>query len=137
MPFRYRIDRQRERILVVADGVVDFDACIALADRIPQDPDYDARFEVLCDLRRMDFLPEVAELQAFARSLVRFRQFFTGRIAVIAQPGVRFGMARMTCILADVNGFKMEAFASEDRATAWLADGRESVPPSARRPAAS
>ncbi len=53
-------------------------------------------------------------------SVARFKESFRGRIAVLVEGRLMFGLARMTCSVAEANGFPMRLFTDLEGACAWL-----------------
>lgn len=122
MGFEYTISRGERLACVTALGPIDFEQSLAVGDELAADPEFEPGFKLLVDLRRMEFNPSTPEIESFARTLPRFKQVFSDRIAVATSGGVHFGLARMTCLMAEAGGFLMRAFSDYEAARAWLVE---------------
>jgi len=125
VPFSYEFVSDRELVVVTASGPIDFDSGLALGEAIPKEQFHSPARPVLVDLREMDFVPETPDIHSFARELPRLRTHFSGPIAVVTTPGLSFGLARMTCLLAEAAGFPMSAFDDVSAAHEWLGEQRD------------
>ena len=75
---------------------------------------------MLIDARAVEFTPSAHEIEQFARQLGRFKEDVRGRVAVLVEGSLEFGLARMTCSVAEANGFPMRPFTDLEEARAWL-----------------
>ncbi len=116
--FAFR-DRDR-RIQVTARGQVDFRESLAAGVALTKRPDFQPDYNVLVDVREIEFSPSAPEIEDFGRALARFKESFQGRIAVLVEGLLMFGLARMTCSVAEANGFPMRPFTDLEEACAWL-----------------
>jgi len=124
LPFEYDISDLDELVVVCARGGIDFDSGLELGAEIPQDARFRRSYGILVDLREMDFIPEVPAVWSFARTLPALKEHYLGPVAILTQQGFIFGLARMTCLVAEASGFPMEAFNEVEKARAWLEASR-------------
>ena len=124
MAFEFALSARDRRIHVTAHGSIDFPESLAAGDTLTQRPDFRPDFGVYVDLRGIHFLPSAIEIERFGRALARFKESFQGRIAVLVEGTLMFGLARMCCSVAEANGFPMRPFTDPEAAGAWL-DGEE------------
>ncbi len=124
MAFEFaRLDADR-RIQVTASGPIDFREILAAFVTIVERPDFEPHFSVLIDAREIEFTPSGFEIEQFARQLGRFKRDIQGRVAILVKGNLHFGLARMTCSVAEANGFPMRPFTDLEQARSWL-DGAD------------
>jgi len=75
---------------------------------------------LLLDFRVQGFMPSERE----ANTLVSALKVLCGRrvppVAILANPGAQFGVARMLCTLGELDGCRTAAFRDETAAWGWL-----------------
>jgi len=75
---------------------------------------------LLLDFRAQGFIPSERE----ANTLVAALKVLCGRrappVAIVANPGAQFGVARMLCTLGELDGCRTVAFRDETAAWSWL-----------------
>lgn len=123
MPFRDVIDKNRRLIISIGDGVLTFDEVKDHQDQLLSNPDFDATFNQLVDLRsvtRLDVSVEEAR-QIARRSIVSP----TSRRALVASKPAIFGMARLMEAYHDQLA-KVHVFDDSDSALQWLGTGEDS-----------
>ncbi len=123
MAFEFALSDRDRRIQVTARGQVDFRESLAAGVALTKRPDFQPHYGVLVDLREIEFAPKTPEIEHFGRDLARFKESFQGRIAVVVEGQLMFGLARMTCSVADASGFPMRPFTDLEEACAWLEEG--------------
>lgn len=120
MPIGYSISAGERLAVVTALDAIDLDIALAAGDELAADPAFQPGYRVLVDVRKADFAPTSAEIESFSRTLPRFAEIFCDRIALVASGDLQFGITRMICLLADLNGFPMRPFTDIEEARAWL-----------------
>lgn len=75
---------------------------------------------VLLDLRDMRFLLTTPEAEALADELSSADALGRHSVALVAQMGVQYGVARMVCTLAELRGGRVKAFMDDREAVDWL-----------------
>ncbi len=123
MAFEFTLSGRDRRIQVTAHGPMDFRESLAAGVTLTKRPDFQPHYGVLADLREIEFAPSAPEIEHFGRALARFKESFQGRIAVLVKGQLMFGLARMTCSVAEANGFPMRPFTDLEEACAWLEEG--------------
>ena len=120
MAFEYALSERDRRIQVTARAPIDFRESLAAGVTLIMRPDFQPQYGVLVDLREIEFSPSAPEIEHFGRALGRFKKSFQGRIALLVEGRLMFGLARMTCSVAEANGFPMRPFTDLEEACAWL-----------------
>jgi hypothetical protein len=123
MPYRYTIDSDARLITVVGEGLADLAATEALMRSVAADLAHHPDFDALVDARALDYMPTFREAQEIRSMLQGLRDSYRGRVAVVVEGAVRFGVTRMVSQLLEANGIRMEAFRDLESARAWLANG--------------
>lgn len=132
MPFTYRIDRWRRRVVSRFWGVTGDAELLEYYERLRHDPAFDPSYTELGDLRGVERLQTAA---VTVELVARLRIFAPGaRRAVVARSELAFHVARHFAAHAAQQRQEFAAFHDEAEATAWLddADGAR-----ARRPGAA
>ena len=120
MAFEFALSERDRRIQVTARGPVDVGESLAAGLALTQQPDFQPHYAVLVDAREIEFAPSAMEIEHLGRALARFKESFLGRIALLVQGTLMFGIMRMLCSVAEANGFPMRPFTDLDEACAWL-----------------
>ena len=124
MAFEFACSAGDRRILVTACGPIDFRESLAAGVTLTGRPDFQPNYGALVDLREIEFVPGTSQIEHFGRALAGFKESFQGRIAILVAGNLMFGLARMTCSVAEANGFLMRPFTDQEEAHAWL-DGED------------
>ncbi len=75
---------------------------------------------LILDFRAQGFTPSVREANALLSVLCALCAHRTPPVAILANPGVQFGGARMLCTLGELQGCLTAAFRDEQEAWRWL-----------------
>lgn len=119
MPWHYTVDTARGVTLIVATGTASGEELIALQQQLHADPLFDPLMRQICDLRDA----ELAGVSSDVIKLVADRArngMVRGRRAIVAQPGLAFGLSRMFSAYADPEDLTTEVFTSLSAAEQWL-----------------
>ena len=123
MPIRYTVDRERAVLVARASGdLTDADLLDYAMALQGDDTTSEARHE-LVDLR--DIQSGDGVTSSGVRRLAEFWRdagVSDGKLAIIAESPVSYGMSRMYQTLRDDGADRIEVFRSEEDAWKWLAD---------------
>ena len=134
MPFTYEIDSVRDTVRIVARGKITTAEAMATFDRIVGDPEFRAGMKILSDHRGLETVVSPAFVKAWIGRIEENGELFSGSRAALVESGlVRYGMARMACLLAETTPLDMRVFRELDDAVAWL-EGRPAPDPQTTRP---
>lgn len=120
MTLEFTLSERDRRIQVTASGPIDIDESLATGATLMERADFQPDFGVFVDAREIDFSPSAIEIEQLGRTLGQFKERFLGRIAVLVQGTLMFGIMRMICSVAEANGFPMRPFTDFEEASAWL-----------------
>lgn len=121
-PPEYVILRPREPV-PGPEATAALDRAVGLATGFPHG-------RVLVDVRSMVGLPSASDTREFGRRLGAAPGLEFTRMALVARPGVHYGVARSIALLASSHGRMVEAFTTIGEAEAWLVDpGGDLRPP--------
>src|SRR5262249_21549383 len=122
MPLRYSIN-QRKRLITIRGEYAEPRDWIDLLERLLGDPRRHAGFAVLRDLRDAGHPPDSATVVRIMEAVRRFwPRLQPSRAAILT--GVVIDPAALAAhALADADGLPVCAFASQDEAVDWLAEG--------------
>ena len=130
MPVTYTIDVARRLVLLRTEGRQDLDEWFARLDEAASHPEFGPGFSFLCDRTGTVDVPDAEMARAWAtRYATRINQAGGGRLAVIVDQPVVYGMVRMAAIFAEIKGANVAVFYSAAEALEWL--GRDSEIPAA------
>src|SRR5262245_26341618 len=101
MPYRYTIDREARLVTVVGDGLGGLAETESLLRAVSADIAHHSEFDALVDARALDYTPTLAEAQQIRTILHDLRDSYRGRIAVVVDGAVRFGVTRMVSSLVE------------------------------------
>ena len=119
MPHDYTIDEAENILYLTSTGTAELDGINALMERIAADPRVGRATRVLVDARELELdlptaqLEKIAEWHASELGAARTS-------AVIIQPGLGYGLARMLSAMSERRGARLAVFTDYDDALAWL-----------------
>ena len=120
MAVKIKIIRATDFLQVSPEGELDLDAsrrllvAVASAKRPPAD------FEVLLDLREVEWDLSTTDIWSLAKELGRHGETFRDKLAVLAAPGEAFDQAEFFELCSQNRGYRVEAFSSFEEAIQWL-----------------
>ena len=120
MPFDYRIAADERVAYVTARGAVDMRSSLEAMGELARNPEWDANFGVLIDLREMTYRPSLGELRVIAWALAHEKTAFPKRVAVVLSESVKRTRARVYDKLGRMAGFGLQLFPSMTDALDWL-----------------
>jgi hypothetical protein len=121
MPFSWKFDRDAGIVSIVAHGHITTDEALVTFDAIVSDPEFRPGTHVLSDHRRLETVVDADFIRAFLFRVQQAGPLLQGsRVAFVESEGVRYGMARMTSILAEASPVALRAFVDIDQARRWL-----------------
>jgi hypothetical protein len=123
MGFMHKIFQKDHRAEVMAEGPINLSQCMQAMVDLGEDLGFNPTFHVLVDLRNMEYMPSTSDVQALVSKLAELKSYFQGRIGIVVSGSFLFGMARMTCLLAETAGFNMIPFKDYDSALQWVQYG--------------
>jgi hypothetical protein len=92
---------------------------IDVVDVIAGDPSFCSEFCVLFDLRDADYRAELSDGEAFVTALMRRKDFFQNKFALIVPEHLHF-LAKLYSVLAATGGFdRMQCFTDIEAARKW------------------
>ena len=135
MPCCYRVDTCRSLIVITIEGCVTVSEALDVQRRLLSDPAFDPRMRELCDFRGAD-VSELGSLDVKLVAEVSPRHTGRGKRAMVVDPGLQFGLARMFQAYASMNNQPTEVFTDLAEALAWLGIDDVLESPPAPAPAA-
>jgi hypothetical protein len=118
VPFQLEFDPEVRILVLTATGKGSADDGYAALRAMSVHPALGPRTPVLIDIRNLDYLPTRDEARTFGREFAAI--LADRRVAVLTEPGVRYGVARAVEQLAALYGGDLAAFMSADEALRWL-----------------
>lgn len=109
------------------DGGSFADHVAALRD-LACSPELAPGIPVLLDARDLTLLPNPAEAEVLAGLLANQAVLGRHRVAVVANAGTQYGVARMVCTVAELRGADAKVFTEEPQALSWLVGAAEIQP---------
>jgi len=112
----------RRLIVMDATGVVDFRASQAALARLAGDPEFDARSEVLLDLRDIKCVMSMGDIFDLANAMAWPNPSLPThkKIAVLVSGDLEFDHATFLALCASNRGLRIQAFDDYDQAGDWL-----------------
>lgn len=108
MPFKYKIFQQQTIIVVQAENVIDIHSCIQAMRDVVMDNNFDPQFNIIVDLRKMDYDPSTSELFQIRDSLNALYRHFKGKIILVTTKEILY-LAKVVCLLAEIYNIRMSA----------------------------
>lgn len=119
MPHDYTIDEAENILYLTSTGTAELDGINALMERIAADPRVGRATRVLVDARELEFDLPTAQLEKIAGW--HASELGAARTsAIVIQPGLGYGLARMLSALSESRGARLAVFTEYEDALAWL-----------------
>ena len=120
MPFEYAIQEPARRLTLTTSPPIDFEQCMAILERLGAERRLFPGYSILVDGRTSDYAPSHSEGRHLIEAFTRYPLLGKCRWALVVSGSLNFGAARMISLMAQVNGFKVEAFDVVQAAENWL-----------------
>lgn len=119
MPTSIRIVHARDFVRATTDGAFDFETAKKLLIEIASATSHLADYEMLLDTRKAQVAMSVTDLWYLATEVVRRREAFSRKTAVLCPVG-EFDFAAFFALCAENRGLWIKAFTSFEDAIEWL-----------------
>jgi hypothetical protein len=120
MSYTIRPDSQTRRVHVRVFGAGSAAEARQLITELGARIDCPPEFPVLMDIRELEYVLAPREVEDIAERHAGPFGLGTRRVAVLAKPGVLFGVARQIAMLTEFRGSTIEVFTDPDHAEQWL-----------------
>ena len=119
--FAITVSPAERMVVAVAKGKTDFASAETAMDEIARLLEGHADWGILIDGRGSGYAPSASEIKQHiaSPSVQKVRRH---RMALVVEPGLRFGIARMFASLMEATGGEAHASVDPDEARAWLAN---------------
>lgn len=122
MPISYRIDPERNLVLVEGSGVITDDDLIEFLSKRMNDPLFRPDMKELADLRdvQRDELTTDSFQQFFDRQKKYTAELTDHRVAIVTTSDLHFGFTRIFISMMGEYSGNMQVFRDMEKAEAWL-----------------
>jgi len=119
MPHDYTIDEAENILYLTSTGTAELEGIKALMTRIAADPRVGRATRVLVDARELELDLPTAQLETIAGW--HASELGAARTsAIVIQPGLGYGLARMLSALSESRGARLAVFTDYEDALGWL-----------------
>jgi hypothetical protein len=125
MPIKVKIIRARDFLQIQPEGKFDLEAAKQMLVDVAASPGTTADYEVLIDLRQVQWLLSGTEVWELVEALAAHEEAFRERIALLALPGAEFDHAERMEICSRGSGRQVRAFTNFEDSVHWLFEGAE------------
>jgi hypothetical protein len=127
MPLTYDIDAARRLVLITATGAPVPNEWFETMEAVTADARYEPGFDILYDRRNLDHTPDTMYVRAWVfRHADLMKETGDGKLAVVVDQPVVYGMIRMASAFAETAGATVNVFWNLDEALMWLGRSSES-----------
>ena len=116
----YKIIQAKDFIKVTPTGEIDLKESKKVLGQLADMLGLTGNYELLLDMREAHSNMQQAELEELVLELVRHRNVFQNKIAVIARNDEQFNKAVFVEICANIDGLTVEAFTDYEQAMNWI-----------------
>ena len=120
MSVDYKIINAKDFITATPTGEIDLKESKKSLGQIAEMLGLMGNYELLLDMREAHSTMQQAELEEIVRELVRHRDVFQNKIAIIARDDEQFNKAVFVEICANIDGLTVEAFTDYEQAMNWI-----------------
>lgn len=108
MPYSHKIYREYKTAIVKAAGPIDLQSSIAAMKDLSNDKNFDPHFNVIVDLRKMDFTPTSKDIFGIKDSLTVMKSSYSGEITVLCTDKI-LPFVKMVTTMTAVYNINMKA----------------------------
>jgi hypothetical protein len=116
----YKIIQAKDFIKVTPTGEIDLKESKKVLGQLADMLGLTGNYELLLDMREAHSNMQQTELEELVLALVRHRDVFQNKIAVIARNDEQFNKAVFVEICANIDGLTVEAFTDYEQAINWI-----------------
>ena len=124
MGFTWSIETRGRLLTIVGSGPADYGVSVETMRSIAVDPRYRPEFDVLVDVRKLDYVASLQEVRQFVDWMVKL-VVFKGRMAIVVSDSLQFGAGRQFSAHAEMRGREIEIFMEMESARRWIGQARE------------
>ncbi len=119
MPYTLEVDPATRMAFVRGSGPMDLQESLEAPVVLTRQPGFRPDFGVIVDLRELEYEPKAADVVAVAHNLIRLRNLFEHRVAVVVRRKLNLA-AQLGAAMAGAGGFALRIFESPEEAIAWV-----------------
>lgn len=123
--FTYQILPSEKLCLIVATGSINYESSVNALYSLAEKPGFEKEFNILADLRSIDYHPSYLEILKFHKNMVFMKDHFKGKIAIVTT-NFFWVVGELVTQLSRPYGFNILAFRDMDEADAWIAENSNS-----------
>ncbi len=120
MIFEFDILEAESLVSIRVEGTGDFQKGIASILAVATDARFKDGFNVLVDLCRLNYMPTLAELRAFADVLISLKEKCSGKTALVVSNFFHYGFGKVLSGFLEVAGIKLQVFRQMTDAMQWF-----------------
>ncbi len=120
MDLNIRIIHAQDFLIVTTSGEVDIEMSKKSLLRLASLNTAPRRYDILIDTRRKTGSLTLTEISELVDMMVKQRDSFRSRLAILASPGVGFDQAKFMELYANNRGFQVGAFTDFEESMNWL-----------------
>jgi general stress protein 26 len=121
MPLSYQIDQEARLGRVTGAGKADLDDLLGVMRELAENPAFAPEFDLVADLRRLDYLPSLREIRQLASRFEEVQASFPPRVAIVVRDRVQMHLGRFA---AGILRFDMSLFDDPAEADRWVSRRR-------------
>ena len=110
MGYRWTVDPAHRLVRVTGSGPADREQTAAAIRAVAGDPAYRSDFNILFDVRDLDYIPSLEDAWHFQHVFRSLHESYRGTIVMVVTGTVRYGVGRMVGTLLGLVGVRMETF---------------------------
>ena len=121
MPIKYKYHKEKDILLVTAEGEVSLDDLDRLLNDITRSTEFPPDIRTIWDIRKAKLPPSNTDYEErYVTIRKKYPERGNARIAYVADKDLSFGMARKFEMLSDILPQRMEVFRDFSKAEEWL-----------------
>ena len=120
MPTKIKLIKAVEYLHISPDGEIDFEKSKQLLIEIAKSKKFPADYDLILDFRHVQFRLTTADIYFLAAELLKHRDAFKNKIAVLFLPGANIEKAEFFELCSQNRGFNVDIFTNYEDAVDWL-----------------
>lgn len=122
MKYSYNILDENQLTFIIPSGRYSLKDIKSLITLVVSDPDYNPDYNVLLNLREVNYTPVVSKIIEISEFIVTMKQSFRAKTAIITKSELMYQMFKLSAHYTSKQGLQTNIFKDMDIAKEWLGE---------------
>ena len=122
LKYSYNILDENQLTFIIPSGRYSLKDIKSLITLVVSDPDYNPDYNVLLNLREVNYTPVVSKIIEISEFIVTMKQSFRAKTAIITKSELMYQMFKLSAHYTSKQGLQTNIFKDMDIAKEWLGE---------------